>query len=224
MFVGLLRRRTARAATAQLPVGSAASAPSAFAAQRWCSDNGVGDASADEAAVTKAVLDEVDMLVDEPLQIGTLFKALSPESRKFLNSRKLPIEPFLLKHKTRFTLFRDPTNDCVIMVSRFGCAPTVRFTTKGKVVDGTTDMALVYQVLRYIPNEWAPYTALPIPGDVKSKLAKAKSAKKWFDAHPKYFEVYIDPTRAHTFDVRRSLGLQQFMAQQQRGDQPPPSQ
>jgi hypothetical protein len=209
--------------------------PTTFPWARFCASSGpshendghvAAAAGAPSADALSNLHDEIAMLTDAPLAIGTLFKTLSPESRAFLNKEKMPLETFLLRHPAKYSVFK-PAKNPLIMVSRFGSAPesaqhAVERTTD-QLFDGRPQAAnsanqsatsRIYTVLKYIPNEWVDYSALNIPADVK-KSCIGKPAKKFFDKHPRYFEVRFDSHRAHTFEIRRSLALQQYMAAQE---------
>lgn len=171
------------------------------------------------------VITEIDMLTEEAIPIGVLFKMMSPEARKSLVVAKLPLETFLLRHPERFSVFKN-RGDSMIMVSRFGCAPESASHAKEKGItdifdgqeasnQGSRSAQRVYTVLKFIPNEWASYTDLNIPDEVR-KSCIGKPPKKFFDSNPRYFEVRFNPHRAHTFEVRRSLALQQYTASQQK--------
>lgn len=193
------------------------------------SSNGAPAASSSsttsEAEQLDQLFEEVSMLLDEPLPIGTLFKALSSESRNYVSSKRLSFETFLLRYPQKFQVFKQLTHrDRNIYVCKTGSAPQganhaqeVAGTTvgahamhNGGVTDGAR--ARIYTVLKYIPNEWASYVALPIPDDVKKKIIK-KPAKSFFERNPRYFEVRFNPNMGHTFEVRRSPQLQEFMKQ-----------
>lgn len=172
------------------------------------------------------LIDEVDMLTEEALPIGTLFKMLSTDSRKALMTAKLPLETFLLRHPAKYSIFKSRGNPA-IMVSKFGVAPeTARHAsekTTDQLFDGTVRKGKdanqkVYTVLKFIPNEWVSYDQLAIPPEVK-KSCIGKPPKRFFDNLPRYFEVRFNPHFAHTFEVRRSVGLQQYLAAQQQQQQ-----
>jgi hypothetical protein len=178
-----------------------------------------------EVEQLEQILEEVTMLLDEPLPIGTLFKALSAESRNYISSKRLSFESFLLRYPQKFQVFKPNVSyDRNIYVCKAGGAPVnanhaqeVAGTTvgahaihSGGVTDGAR--ARIYTVLKYVPNEWASYVALPIPDDVKRKIIK-KPAKQFFERNPRYFEVRFNPNVGHTFEIRRSSQLQEFMKQ-----------
>jgi hypothetical protein len=171
------------------------------------------------------------MLADQPLPIGTLFKALSPEGRALLLERRLSLEAFVLRHPSQYSVFKNQ-GDSTIYVSRFGAAPETaahgRHVAADQVVTQSAAAGAagrdanmtnkIYAVLKYIPNEWCSYVALPIPDDIKRQIIR-KPAKRFFESHPRYFEVRFDARFAHTFEVRRSMQLQEHMARQQQQQQ-----
>lgn len=197
---------------------------------RRCSTSSA-PSSSDGVDPVASLHEEIHMLTDAPLPIGTLFKTLSPESRAFLNAHKLPLETFLLRYPAKYSVFKQ-LKSSQIMVSRFGAAPeSARHATEktreqlfngqpagaAAAASGSSgDKSVttrIYTVLRYIPNEWVQYALLNIPEDVR-KNCIGKPPKRFFEKHPRYFEVRFDPHRAHTFELRRSLALQQYMASQ----------
>lgn len=210
---------------------------SCFVSRRQCSTE-ASSSEEEPAAVEEEtpktpqelLVEELDMLTDQPLPIGTLFKTLSPESRKTLGKMQMPLEAFLMKNKDKFTVYKE---EGAILVARTGSAPFSAmqgeevagdnlFATAGARAKSmaASDTQKVYKVLQYIPNEWSSYVLLPIPTDVKKDIIR-KPAKHFFDKHKRYFEVRFDPNHAHTFDVRRSQQLQQYMAtQDKRGGKP----
>ena len=72
----------------------------------------------------------------------------------------------------------------------------------------------IYQVLKYIPNEWSAFNTLDIPDDIRENIMK-KRAKAFLMQYPKYFEVKPQPVTSPTFEVRRSIVLQKFIAHQE---------
>eukprot|EP00744_Colponema_vietnamica_P017293 GILI01024290.1.p1 GENE.GILI01024290.1~~GILI01024290.1.p1 ORF type:complete len:225 (-),score=47.82 GILI01024290.1:216-890(-) len=173
------------------------------------------------------LLEEIMMLTSTPIPIGALFKSLSQESRQTLMRKKLPVETFLLRHKDTFSVYKNADKG-QIMASRVSDVPIsamrgVEATTDqmftGKAQDA--NLHAVYTVLKYIPNEWSPFVSLGIPEEIRTKFMN-KKPKTFFESHPKYFEVKAQALRAHTFEVRRSLALQQATEAQQQQQQPPP--
>ena len=179
---------------------------------------GAGASSLEES--TSALMEEIDMLVDEPIPIGTLFKTMSPESRKTLMHNRQPLEAFLMRFPDRFSVFKRK-GDNTIFVSRFGVAPEEAFHARGvsagQLMHETGYRSRqtrdIYAILAYIPNEWCPFTQLRITPEDRSRLKPRP--KKFFDQYPKYFEVKADHNQQQSFLVRRSLKLQQFTAMQQ---------
>lgn len=160
------------------------------------------------------------MLLDQALPIGTLFKTLSVDSRNYVAKNRISIEAFLLRYPQKFSIFKN-RGDRNIYVAKAGLAPAaaqlaqeVAGSTIGHGAVTDRRRARIYTVLKYIPNEWASFVALPIPEDVKKKIIQ-KPAKAWFEKNPRYFEVRFNPRMGHTFEVRRSAQLQEFMKQKQ---------
>ncbi len=201
-------------------------APQRFVGARFCASVAGGTGG---GAWQQLLLDEVDQLTDEAIPIGTLFRMLSQDSRKALGDAKLPLETFLLRHPAKYSVFKSRGNPS-IMVSKFGAAPETAAHAKEKAIDeifdgrerstaqGGANARRVYSVLKYISNEWSSYTELVIPDEVK-KQCIGKPPKKFFESNPRYFDVRFNPHRAHTFEVRRSLALQQYTATQQQQPQ-----
>ena len=191
----------------------------------------------------RALLDEIDMIVHAPMPIGTLFKTLSADARKWLNEHRLPLETFLLRHPGKYSVYKQRFNG-PIYVAKLGMAPKgaahgtettgdkifqVETPTTRANAKGITNTQKVYTVLKYIPNEWVSYTMLNIPKEVRKSFI-GKPARRFFEVNRRHFEVRFDPHFPHTFDVRRSEALQQYMAaqeaQRQGGGapaQPPPA-
>ena len=166
---------------------------------------------------------ELEMLTVSPMPVGTLFKCLSPESRSALSAQKLPLETFLLRQKQHFAVYRDRTTS-FIMCARAdrlpeAVHPAVEVSAdaifNGKRVD--TDLRDVYTILKYVPNEWSSFISLGIPDSVKKAIMGTVQPKKWLDLYPNYFETRIQLSKAHSFDVRRSLELQRRAAKQNEG-------
>eukprot|EP00758_Cryptobia_borreli_P003859 Tbor_TRINITY_DN4022_c0_g1::TRINITY_DN4022_c0_g1_i1::g.11829::m.11829 len=159
------------------------------------------------------LMEEMLMLTSSPIPIGTLFKSLSKESRDVLIKKKLPIETFMLRHKDIFSVYKTNAKS-PIMASRATDVPLAAMkgveASSQEMFNGkTTDPSLhaIYTVLKYIPNEWSPYVSLGIPEEIRVKFMN-KKPKAFFENHPKYFEVKAQALRSHTFEVRRSMGLQ----------------
>lgn len=177
-----------------------------------------GTTTAETVEQLEQLLEECMMLLDDALPIGTLFKSLSIESRNYIAKNKMSFEAFLIRYPQKFSVFKN-RGDRNIYVSKAGFAPSaarhaqeVAGSTIGHGAVTDRRRAKVYTVLKYIPNEWASYVALPIPEDVKKRIIR-KPAKNWFVNNPRYFEVRFNPRMGHTFEVRRSAQLQEFMKQ-----------
>jgi hypothetical protein len=187
----------------------------------------------------RALLDEVDMLVHAPMPIGTLFKTLSTDARKWLNEHRLPLETFLLRHPGKYSVYKLRFNG-PIQVAKLGMAPRgaahgtecagdrifkVETPLSRANAKGVTNTQKVYTVLKYIPNEWVSYTMLNIPKEVRKSFI-GRPARRFFEINRRHFDVRFDPHFPHTFDVRRSEALQQYMAAQetQRAASGPPPQ
>lgn len=186
-------------------------------AYRYQANNAGG--AVDDAALNH-LLEEVMMLTSTPIPIGTLFKSLSQESRQTLLKQRMPLETFLLRHKDTFSVYKNGERGQIM-----ACRVTDVPISAMKGVEATADQMFsgkssennlhaVYTVLKYIPNEWSPFVSLGIPEEIRVKFMN-KKPKAFFEAHPKYFEVKAQALRSHTFEVRRSLALQQATAAQQ---------
>lgn len=189
---------------------------------------GAAAAGAAAAAASKQndeamLVAELEMLTVTPMPIGTLFKCLSQESRKVLSGLRLPLETYLLRQKDTFGVYRDKESR-LIMASRVDKVPitahrAVEATTatifNGKRVD--KDLADVYTILKFIPNEWSSYVSLGIPETFKKQIMQGLAPKKWMDKYPAFFETRTQSLKSHTFDCRRSLELQQKVAAQSGG-------
>nr|CCC89668.1 conserved hypothetical protein [Trypanosoma congolense IL3000] len=69
------------------------------------SDGGDGRAESQQSALND-LLEEVQALLSRPVPIGSLFQALSAESKKTLVKNKLPLEQLLLQHPRHFALYQ----------------------------------------------------------------------------------------------------------------------
>ena len=187
---------------------------------RCCAASSTSATTTTDAEQLGQILEEVGVLLDEALPIGTLFKALSVDSRNYISKRKMSFETFLLRYPQSFQVFKqDMAHDRNIYVCRAGMAPStanhaheVAGSTVGYGNITDSGRAKIYTVLKYIPNEWASYVALPVPDAVKQRIIR-KPAKAFFESNPRYFEVRFNPNAAHSFEVRRSPQLQEFMKQ-----------
>jgi hypothetical protein len=199
------------------PPAEPAPAPAAAAPQQPADDGGV-----------RKVLDELDMLLHAPMPIGTVFKTLSTDARGWLNTHKLPLEAFLLRHPGKYTVYKMRFNGS-IQVAKIGMAPRgaahgtersgdrvfkVETPTSRANAKGVSNTQKVYTVLKYIPNEWVSYTMLNIPKEVRKSFI-GRPARRFFEINRRHFDVRFDPHFPHTFDVRRSEALQQYMAAQE---------
>ncbi len=170
---------------------------------------------------------ELEMLTVTPMPVGTLYKCLSQESRKVLSGLKLPLETYLLRQKQSFAVYRDKENK-LIMASRVDKVPVTAHrafeTTTENIFNGKRvdkDLSDVYTILKFIPNEWSAFTSLGIPDAIKKDIMRKEQPSHWLNKYPAFFETRMQHTKGHTFDVRRSMELQQKVARQNQGGNPP---
>lgn len=92
-------------------------------------------------------------------------------------------------------------------------AATYATQTKGTgfVNAYSTPLERLQEVIALIPNEWVSFTDLKISHDVKMRCMNFPTQRPmtFFLKNPKYFEVRMQDHRGHTFEVRRSMALQQ---------------
>jgi hypothetical protein len=108
-----------------------------------------------------------------------------------------------------------------------GCASSSHLATDvgtGFIGAGSTPLDRVQEVLTYIPNDFAPFTELPISRDVKMRCMGYPQTRPlaFFMKYPKYFDVRLQDRAKHTFEVRRSLALQQQLQAVAPPRTPPP--
>lgn len=168
----------------------------------------------------EALFEEIWKLTSIPLPIGELYRNLSPGSKKALGATGTPLETLLLRMPEKFAVFQE-VRSRTIMASRANRVPNTAMrgveASAERLFDGRKvdpAMAEVLTVLRYIPNEWSPFVALNVPEEIRVRVMNRKP-KQFFEKYPQYFEVQAQSMMAHTFQVRRSLALQQQQQQQQ---------
>ena len=165
---------------------------------------------------------ELFLHTENAVAIGDLFKLLSKDSKAYLAANRLPLESFVLRHRTEFAVFKNESR--TIMVSRAELLPLGVSAAaevgrddlfSGKEQD--PDMAIVHAVLHYIPNDWAPFVSLGVPDSLRKKMVRdvggkmKVSPKQFMERFPKFFECKAQNLDAHTFLVRRSPSLQEAL-------------
>ncbi|PBJ73808.1 hypothetical protein BCY84_13536 [Trypanosoma cruzi cruzi] len=211
--------------------------------EKGASTSGSSDAPAVSSTVShqeamERLLEEIQVVLSRPVPIGSLFRALSPTSRKTLVKNKEPLEQLLMRYPEHFALYQQGNAKNKIIY----CAPphlvpsTARrmvfeeppvvaavssSSTQSKDGKGINERILQHDpvaerqkrintVLQYIPNEWAAFTDLNIPEEVRVKCMGKPSLRAfhYFEKYPQYFEVRQQGITDHSFYVRRSLALQ----------------
>ncbi|EKF31108.1 hypothetical protein MOQ_005061 [Trypanosoma cruzi marinkellei] len=211
--------------------------------EKGASSPGLSDAPAASSTVSQQeamerLLEEIQVVLSRPVPIGSLFRALSPTSRKTLVKNKEPLEQLLMRYPEHFALYQQGN----VKSKTIYCAPPhlVPSTARRMVFEEPPVVAAVSSssaqskdgkginerilqhdpfaerqkrintVLQYIPNEWSAFTDLNIPEEVRVKCMGKPFVRAfhYFEKYPQYFEVRQQGIADHSFYVRRSLALQ----------------
>ncbi|RNF19506.1 uncharacterized protein Tco025E_04129 [Trypanosoma conorhini] len=217
------------------PGGDGASNASAAQVGSTSSSGSSGAAAAAAVSPQEALdnlLEEIQAVLSRPVPIGSLFRALSPTSRRTLARNGEPLEQLLLRYPRHFALYQQGS----LRNRTIYCAPPhlvpqqarrmVRETPPAAAAasGGSRDInervlqqdpvaerqQRINTVLQYIPNEWSPFAELGIPEEVRVKCMGKPNVKafQYFEKYPQYFELRQQGIADHTFYVRRSLALQ----------------
>lgn len=170
--------------------------------------------SSTSSASDETIAHELRKILTAPLPLGTAFRALSTQSKSYLNERRITLEQFLLRNHAEFAVFQEPS-DRVIMASRArhvpGHAMRGHEATGNELFNGkqeqSPELRGVMTVLRYVPEEWSSYVELGIPESIRVNLMNRKP-KAWFSKYPQYFEVSVQALNEPSFQVRRAQRTQ----------------